>query len=137
LIHAAVDGVQSRQEFLDFERLGHIVIGPRPQPRHAIAHLSPSSQHKHGKRRLPISEATAEFEPLAIRKHPVEDDDIKRSGRKCLLGRLQCSTYPRFMSLLPEYAFQKFGNLNVVFDDEKVHEVTLHPVSRFGNLTGM
>jgi len=132
-----VDGVQSRQEFLDFERFGHIVIGPRPQPGHEIVHLTPSGQHEDRKRRLPISQSTAKFKPLAVRKHPVEDDDVKRSGCKCLLGRLQCSTYPRLMALLPENAFQKLGNLSIVFDDEKVHVVTLHPLSRFGNLTGM
>jgi hypothetical protein len=41
------------------------------------------------------------------------------------------------MALLPEYAFQKLGNLNIVFDDEKVHQARLHPDSHFGNLTGM
>ena len=73
---AARERAQPRQQLVERERLGEIVVGAGVEPVDAVGHLRPRGEHQHGRPDAVRAQAAADVEPVEVGEHRVEHDRV-------------------------------------------------------------
>jgi hypothetical protein len=135
LLHAgraAHDGPQPREQLLDAERLGHVVVGPGIEGRDLVAFLTDRGKHDH--RRLgPGTELARHLGAVAVGEDEIEDH---RLGRICSRGNQRLVRTRSGVDRVARAAQRRADraqDLRFVVDDEDA--LPAHAVSSAGTST--
>jgi len=82
-VGAAQERAHARHKLAHGERLGHIVIGPEFQTKHAV-HLLIARGQEEDRERVGAPEFTAQLETAHVGQAYVEDSHVRRAGGKAL-----------------------------------------------------
>ncbi len=121
LVGSPREGAQARQQLIERERLGHVVVGPEVEGADLLVQGVACRQHQH--RLLParLAQLLEGVEPVEAGQREVEDDqpDLR------LQGHLQAVVTPvgerDLVALGSQGPLQEGGDLLVVLDDQDAH----------------
>ena len=126
---AAQNGPDTGQQFAWFKGFGKIVVGTQLQTNDAVHGVALGSQHQH--RNLCSgtchgSNATADFQPVHIGQHQVQDDQIRRLGAAAICGlqlvqaTLSVGLVGHFESVVAQVVAHHLGEADIVLDHQKL-----------------
>src|SRR5215510_11522017 len=119
---APEQGAHSRQELLERERLGQVVVGAEIEPGHLVGHAVACGQHDDGRVHAGLARGLEDAKAVALGQHDVEHDQVVGIARE---QELQGSVAVRggldgvalFLEPLPDEA----QDLSVVLDYQNAH----------------
>ena len=82
--------MQSRRQFAQIKRLGHVVVSALAQAREPVIHGIPGGQYQHGQARFNGSHGREQFHSVTVRKPQVEHqgtEGVFRLGGFGVYGR--------------------------------------------------
>jgi hypothetical protein len=79
--------VNPREQLLEIERLGDIIVGAKLQAANPIIFLASCGQH-HNWRAPALAQETAQLESVLAREHHVQDDEIGRELSRLCDGKV-------------------------------------------------
>jgi len=111
------DRVDARHQFLDVERLRHIVIGPQLETADLVTALAFRGDHDH-RASAPLPHQAAQLEAALSRKHDVEQDQVwqERSTRDECVVSVRGVPYDKPID--DEVVGEYFRDSGIVFDNE-------------------
>src|SRR5688572_2303993 len=115
----AQHGVHARQQFVEREGLGHVVVGTKGQSADAILLQPASRQDDDWNTRWGLVQSPADLEPIgAVREHHIEQEQIRRKAldqrERVMGGVARVNDKPLVFQVVAEQP----GDCLVVFDDE-------------------
>ena len=118
---AAQERLETGDQFLHKERLGEVVVRPEVQSLDPFVQFVARCQENDGKGDAAFAEAAKNAEPIAPRKHDVEQHRVEGLARRevesFLAGAAELDDEARFF----ETGLDESGDLGLVFDDEDAH----------------
>ena len=112
---------QAREQLLERERLGQIVVRARLQAGDQVGGLTEGGQHQHRHRVALLAEPAAQRQTVDAGQHPIQHDGVIR-----LLGRHRQAALAsvrdiRVEALLAQAGHQQRGHLYIVFNNQHAH----------------
>ena len=119
---ASQQAAQPRQQDLQLERLGQVVIGAGLEPLQHISRPAARGQHQHGNEVACRPQLLHDIKAVAARQHHVEDHRIVGGaiGQQPVKRRLAVAVHIDHMALGFKVEPQALGEVRLVFDDQDV-----------------
>ena len=118
-----------REQFLEGERLGDVVVGPRPQRLHLGVHGVLGRQHEHRRLHPAMAQRPQHLLPAPPRQAEIEDQQVVGLGARERLPRLPITDEVHRPTLLLEPALDELADRRVVLDDQDLHASTTGSVT--------
>src|SRR5262249_173893 len=114
---AAQDRAQSCQKLARLEWFRQIIVGPHLEPDDTVHGVAAGGQHQ-DRAVGPIADLPADIEPVAIRQHQVEDDDVHRLSPMQREAARSVFGVNDLKARLAEILAYHFGKTGIIFDQE-------------------
>ena len=122
---AARERAQVRHELGWRERLGHVIVGARIEPADLVGHGVACGQEQHGRVHAGASQVRHDGEPVHLRQHHVEDDDVVDAAFRIIEPRLPVVHGVGVVTAFLEDAAKCLGKAYIIFDYENLHSAPL------------
>jgi D-alanyl-D-alanine carboxypeptidase/D-alanyl-D-alanine-endopeptidase (penicillin-binding protein 4) len=118
---AAQQGAQPREQLLERERLGQVVVGAGLEPGDAVGHPVARRQHQHRRAVARVAHPPAHLEPVELRhehveQHRVGPDDGEPPDRLAPVGR-----HVDLEPVVPQRPLERLAHRGLVFHHEDPH----------------
>ena len=110
-------GGDPRQELLDAEGLGHVVVRPQVERGDLVAVAAAGRDHDHPDRRA-FADLAAELEAVDLGEHEVEENDVRAFGLQQLQGAHAVGGDDRLESAHGEVRAHEIDDVGIVLDEE-------------------
>ena len=122
LMAAANEGADASQQFLQLERLGHVVVGAKVEALDLVLHAAPRRQHEDVRAQTVLAPTLQQRQTVFLGQHDVEDDDVVLGGARLEIAFLtvggDIDGEAFFFQPLPKGADKRF----VIFDQQYAHD---------------
>jgi hypothetical protein len=112
---------QAREQLLERERLGQVVVGARLQPGDAVPDALARREHEHRRAVAGVSHAPADLEAVQAGHEDVEQHRVGGRGRLRADGLAPVLRQRDVEALDPEDALQHLTHGRLVVDDQDAH----------------
>ena len=128
------ESAHSREELVEVEGLGQIVVGAGVEAEHHVTLGAARREHQDGHRQgvVPIAQRAADREAVQLRQVEVQHDAVEALGEGAAQTLLAVVGHRHRMPLELQKALQIGGQLQIVFHDEDGHDVSLSTIPRSG-----
>ncbi len=127
LAPAPAEHLHARDQFFDRERLTQVIVAAGSEPANAFVGITKRAEDQHGRVVLHRSQRLEHLEPIDLRQHAVEHDDIVGFGRGLHQPGPSIGGDIYEMTLLEERPGHMARDAFVVFDQENVHAPSCQP----------
>src|SRR5690606_2120842 len=115
--HRAQECANACHQFLDTERLGHVVVGPCVQQGHLFVLAGAYRQHDDGHAR-PLPQFLEHVFPVHIRQPQVQDDEVGPFAGQQRQALSACSRQQGRVALRPQADVDELADLGFVIDEK-------------------
>ena len=121
----AVERADPRQQLVEAERLGQVIIRAGVEPPHDILGRVERGEHEDRGRPALAPELGGDLEAVLLRQHDVEKDDVVVVDMRQHRGLVPIGGHVHRVPFLLQPLFDEASDLPVIFDDEYPHVTNL------------
>ena len=115
------DGIDAREQFVDAEGLGDVVVGARAQPPHLVGLVAARGEHEDTECGVLLAKPAADFEAVHAREHEVEQDQVELLLESCLHRGFTVADGVDLVARVRKQVDQSLAQAGFVFDHENAH----------------
>ena len=116
---------QARHQFFEGERLDEIVVAAGLEPVDPVVDAGEIGEEEHRRRNALGPHQRDDAEPVELRQHAVEDDDVETIGGRPRKSLAAVRRDRRLMPARLQARRDEIGGSRVVFDNQNLHPVAL------------